>query len=87
MADTTVSSFAFRYVTLHPVSEVVPALPRSDLLLLSCKLPRGALSTLDVSPYPAHKGMAIRAYFVTHREPTARLEPVDRGHMGKMGAR
>jgi hypothetical protein len=56
-------------LALHPVSEVVSALPRSDLILLSCKLPQGALNALDVSPYPAHKGTAVRAHFVTHREP------------------
>lgn len=56
-------------LSLHPVSEVVSALPQSDLLLLSCKLPQGALNALDVTPYPAQKGTAIRAHFVTHREP------------------
>ncbi|KAF9480437.1 hypothetical protein BDN70DRAFT_805285 [Pholiota conissans] len=51
---------------VFPVSRVVSALPRSDLLLLSCALPEGMVRTLPVSPYPAHAGTAIRAHFVAH---------------------
>ncbi|KAF8971582.1 hypothetical protein BDZ97DRAFT_1252714 [Flammula alnicola] len=54
---------------VFPVSRVVSALPRSDLILLSCAVPPGNLNTLPVSPYPAHKGTAIRAHFVTHEKP------------------
>jgi len=54
---------------VYPVSRVVSALPRSDLLLLSCPLPRGAVNTLPVSPYPAHKDTVIDAHFVSHDKP------------------
>lgn len=52
-----------------PVSRVVSALPRSDLILLSCSIPPGRLNTLPVSPYPAHVGAKIRAHFVRHEKP------------------
>ncbi|KIM48445.1 hypothetical protein M413DRAFT_440182, partial [Hebeloma cylindrosporum] len=54
---------------IFPVSRVVSALPRSDLILLSCSIPPGALDTLPVSPYPAHEGARIRAHFVRHKKP------------------
>lgn len=56
-------------LTAHPVSDVVSALPRSDLLLLSCKVPLGTLNTLPVSPYPAHEDASILAHFVSHKKP------------------
>ncbi|KAF8807182.1 hypothetical protein BYT27DRAFT_6557763 [Phlegmacium glaucopus] len=56
-------------VTVHPVSDVVSALPRSDLLLLSCQVPPG-LNTLPVSPYPAHENTSILAHFVSHKKPS-----------------
>lgn len=46
-----------------PVSSVLSALHRSDLLLLSAATRKG-LHTLPVSPYPARPGTAIRAHFV-----------------------
>ncbi|KAJ6604409.1 hypothetical protein DFH09DRAFT_1018509 [Mycena vulgaris] len=54
-------------LSLHPVSRIVSAIPRSDILLM-----RGAptaLPTLPVSPYPVHSGTAIRAHFVAHERP------------------
>jgi hypothetical protein len=48
---------------------VVSALPRSDLILLSCSIPPGRLDSLPVSPYPAHGGARIRAHFVRHKKP------------------
>ncbi|KAF9560208.1 hypothetical protein CPC08DRAFT_708260 [Agrocybe pediades] len=54
---------------VYPVSKVVSALPRSDLLLLSCPLPQGAVNTLPISPYPAHRDTAIDAHFVSHDKP------------------
>jgi hypothetical protein len=54
---------------VFPVSRVVSALPRSDLMLLSCEVPEGALNTLPVSPYPAHRDTDIEAHFVTHEKP------------------
>ncbi|KAF8895058.1 hypothetical protein CPB84DRAFT_1273220 [Gymnopilus junonius] len=55
-------------VQVYPVSTVVSALPRSDLILLSCKLPAGSVNTLPVSPYPSQKDTPILAHFVsTHR--------------------
>jgi len=57
-------------VIVHPVSDVVSALPRSDLLLLSCKVPPGTINTLPVSPYPAHEDTSILAHFVNHKKPS-----------------
>ncbi|KAF5312637.1 hypothetical protein D9619_003318 [Psilocybe cf. subviscida] len=54
---------------VFPVSRVVSALPRSDLMLLSCEVPEGALNTLPVSPYAARRGTDIEAHFVTHGKP------------------
>lgn len=48
---------------------MVSALPRSDLILLSCSIPPGRLDSLPVSPYPAHGGARIRAHFVRHKKP------------------
>ncbi|KDR84751.1 hypothetical protein GALMADRAFT_287378 [Galerina marginata CBS 339.88] len=56
-------------VKVHPVSRVVSALPRSDLLLLSSRLPPDTVNTLPVSPYPAHKETPVRAHFVSHQKP------------------
>lgn len=57
-------------VIVHPVSDVVSALPRSDLLLLSCKVPPGTINTLPVSPYPAHEDTSILAHFVNYKKPS-----------------
>lgn len=54
---------------IFPVSRVVSALPRSDLILLSCEVPEGALNTLPVSPYPAYRDADIEAHFVAHEKP------------------
>ncbi|PPQ90425.1 hypothetical protein CVT25_014943 [Psilocybe cyanescens] len=56
-------------VEVYPVSRVVSALPRSDLILLSCPLPVDAINSLPISPYPAHKDTAIRAHFVAQEKP------------------
>lgn len=56
-------------VGVFPVSRIVSALPRSDLILLSCQVPDGVLNTLPVSPYPAHRDTAIEAHFVAHARP------------------
>jgi len=57
-------------MTVHPVPDVVSALPRSDLLLLSCHVPPGTVNTLPVSPYPAHEDASILAHFVSHKRPS-----------------
>ncbi|KZT21694.1 hypothetical protein NEOLEDRAFT_1158121 [Neolentinus lepideus HHB14362 ss-1] len=51
----------------HPVSAVLSALHRSDLVLFRKTGP--VLKTLPVSPYPAHPNTAIRAHFVADEEP------------------
>lgn len=67
-------------IQLHPVSAILSSLPRSDLLLLSCRLPKSRStfgsssstlhpSPLPVSPYPARSQTAIRAHFVSHHRP------------------
>ncbi|PBK77040.1 hypothetical protein ARMSODRAFT_1012241 [Armillaria solidipes] len=49
---------------IHPISSIPSALPRSDLLALTCsKVP---VQTLPVSPYPVQPGTSIRAHFVSH---------------------
>ncbi|KAI0961339.1 hypothetical protein AcV7_000468 [Taiwanofungus camphoratus] len=68
--------------TFSPVSSVLSALHRSDLILLSTRSstrsPPSAshppLRTLPVSPYPAQPGTPIRAHFVSDRPPTAGAE-------------
>jgi len=54
---------------VHPVSRVLSALPRSDLLLISCPVPSGKLETLPISPYPAQKDASILTHLVKHQKP------------------
>ncbi|KAF7339857.1 hypothetical protein MVEN_01902500 [Mycena venus] len=54
-------------LSVHPISSIVSAVPRSDILLLQSA--SSALPTLPVSPYPAQRETAIRAHFVTHERP------------------
>ena len=54
----------------HPVSRVVSSLPRSDLVLLSCKLPEGSARALPISPYPVSSQTRIRAHLVEHQKPS-----------------
>ncbi|KAJ7706437.1 hypothetical protein B0H17DRAFT_1037211 [Mycena rosella] len=53
--------------SFHPVSCIVSAIPRSDIILIRTAAP--ALPTLPVSPYPAYGDTAIRAHFVAHERP------------------
>ncbi|KAJ7900094.1 hypothetical protein B0H14DRAFT_3080476 [Mycena olivaceomarginata] len=53
--------------SVRSVSSIVSAVPRSDILVLRSESP--ALPALPVSPYPAPRGTAIRAHFVTHVRP------------------
>ncbi|KAF5337395.1 hypothetical protein D9611_003254 [Ephemerocybe angulata] len=55
---------------IYPATEIVSSLPRSDVILISCELPEGALKTLPLSPYPLHAGAPIRAHFVSHKKPS-----------------
>ncbi|KAL0575137.1 hypothetical protein V5O48_006841 [Marasmius crinis-equi] len=53
--------------TFHPIRSISSALPRSDILLLTCdKLP---VRTLPVSPYPAHPQTPIRVHLTAHDRP------------------
>ena len=54
---------------VYPISRVLSALPRSDLLLLSCPIPSGKLDTFPVTPYPAHKDAKIQVHFVQYGIP------------------
>ncbi|KAF9014944.1 hypothetical protein BDQ17DRAFT_1229107 [Cyathus striatus] len=57
-------------LAIHPVSRVASSLPRSDLLLLSCRLPKDTVvNTLPVSPYPAQGNTSVRVHFVSHQQP------------------
>lgn len=58
-------------MALHPITGAVSALPRSDLLLLSCKIDKSKhrLETLPVSPYPSRVGALIKAHFVALAKP------------------
>ncbi|KAI0670087.1 hypothetical protein C8Q78DRAFT_976354 [Trametes maxima] len=56
----------------HPVSAVLSAMHRGDLLLLSASLTPSspsALRTLPVNPYPVQPGTPIRAHFVVDKPP------------------
>ena len=70
----------------HPVSSVLSAMHRGDLLLLSSSSPSSvspsnpsssrepgpsSLRSLPVNPYPVHPGTPIRAHFVTDKLPCA----------------
>jgi len=55
-------------LSVNPISAVVSAIPRSDILLLKTA-PASALPTLPVSPYPVQRETVIRAHFVTHERP------------------
>ncbi|TFK23130.1 hypothetical protein FA15DRAFT_594957 [Coprinopsis marcescibilis] len=54
---------------LYPATGIVSALPRSDVVIISCKLPKDTLKSLPLSPYPVPAGRKIRAHFVS-QEPT-----------------
>ncbi|KAJ7139881.1 hypothetical protein C8R44DRAFT_765649 [Mycena epipterygia] len=54
-------------LSLIPISNIVSAIPRSDVLLM--RTTPSALPTLPVSPYPAQRDTAIRAHFVVHECP------------------
>ncbi|KAK0456290.1 hypothetical protein EV421DRAFT_1751494 [Armillaria borealis] len=63
-SGTFVISGSPGYQQIHPISSIPSALPRSDLLALTCsKVP---VQTLPVSPYPVQPGTSIRAHFVSH---------------------
>ncbi|KAJ7107658.1 hypothetical protein C8R43DRAFT_905709 [Mycena crocata] len=70
-ADVSSGSFLVSEVEgsicVEPVSNIVSAIPRSDILVM-----RSASSnhrTFPVSPYPATRDTAIRAHFVAHNCP------------------
>ncbi|KAJ8084253.1 hypothetical protein PM082_003021 [Marasmius tenuissimus] len=51
----------------HPVRSISSALPRSDILLLTCKqLP---VRTFPISPYPVHPYTPIRVHLLSHEQP------------------
>ncbi|TFK31006.1 hypothetical protein BDQ12DRAFT_701669 [Crucibulum laeve] len=56
-------------LSLHPVSSVVSSLAKPDLLLLSCRLSKGAVNTLPTSPYLVHSDTSIRVHFVMNDKP------------------
>ncbi|RPD81810.1 hypothetical protein L226DRAFT_541444 [Lentinus tigrinus ALCF2SS1-7] len=55
--------------TLHPVTSVLSAMHRGDLLLLSSPSLSSGLRSLPVNPYPVHPGTTIRAHYVTDKLP------------------
>ncbi|TFK87949.1 hypothetical protein K466DRAFT_575602 [Polyporus arcularius HHB13444] len=55
--------------TFHPVSSILSAMHRGDLLLLSSPSASSGLRSLPVNPYPVHPGTPIRAHFVADRAP------------------
>ena len=60
------------HIYFHPVKDVLSALHRSDLLLLSATSSLQSpppLRSLPVSPYPAQPGTAVRAHIIVHQEP------------------
>ncbi|THU91623.1 hypothetical protein K435DRAFT_667546 [Dendrothele bispora CBS 962.96] len=54
-------------INAHPVTAIPSALPRSDLMALSCTVP--SVQTIPVSPYPVQPNTPIRAHFVSHVKP------------------
>ncbi|KAJ7225758.1 hypothetical protein GGX14DRAFT_640820 [Mycena pura] len=61
-------------LSVDPISSIVSALPRSDILLLRSASRRANARrppsvTLPVSPYPAARGTAVRAHLVSHTRP------------------
>ncbi|KAJ3998448.1 hypothetical protein F5050DRAFT_1544675, partial [Lentinula boryana] len=52
---------------MYPVTDIVSSLPKSDLMIMSCKNP--AVATLPVSPYPVHAGTPVLGHFVSHELP------------------
>jgi hypothetical protein len=80
LPGTSTGSFCITYndkndqdsgMAVHPISGVISALPRSDLLLLSCKFDTSKceLETLPVSPYPVQANTPVKAHFVALTEP------------------
>lgn len=67
MSGSFVISGSREGTEFHPVSEVLSALHRSDLVLFRKSGP--ALKTMPVSPYPVHPNAVIRAHFVVDEEP------------------
>lgn len=58
--------------TFHPVSAILSAMHRGDLLLLSFPSLSSAglqLRSLPVNPYPVHPGTIIRAHYVADKPP------------------
>ncbi|KAI0724367.1 hypothetical protein C8T65DRAFT_626243 [Cerioporus squamosus] len=55
--------------TFHPVSSILSAMHRGDLLLLSSPSVSSGLRSLPVNPYPVHPGTPIRAHYVTDKPP------------------
>lgn len=54
---------------VFPASKIVSALPRSDVILVSCSLPKDVIKPLPLSPYPARPDAKVRAHFVSHQKP------------------
>ncbi|KAJ3736979.1 hypothetical protein DFJ43DRAFT_1129118 [Lentinula guzmanii] len=46
---------------MYPVTDIVSSLPRSDLMIMTCKNP--GVATLPVSPYPVHAGTPVLGHF------------------------
>jgi hypothetical protein len=59
-----------------PVSSILSALHRSDLLLLSAA---ASVRSLPVSPYPAQPGTRIRAHIVSESRPITKSDPEAEG--------
>ena len=57
-------------VRAYPISRVLSSLPRSDLVLFSCRLPPDIAKPLPVSPYPPQKDTSVCAHVVSHRKPS-----------------
>ncbi|KAM5538211.1 hypothetical protein V8D89_008098 [Ganoderma adspersum] len=76
--DTSSSTSPTAAPVFNPVSSVLSAMHRGDLLLLSALRSQFAsgpasssgLRSLPVNPYPVHPGTPIRAHFVADKPPT-----------------